>query len=457
MDMNFTAFFLFIFVLQGICLIVGKRSSKGMKTQEDYFLAGKNVRFFPLMMTFLATQVGGGTVLGSAEEAYKYGWTVLLYPLGHTLGLILLGLGIGRKLSQFNVSTIAQIFEVVYRSPFLKKAASILSMVSLFLIFVAQLIASSKFMVSLGVESPLWFILFWGMVIFYTAIGGFKAVVATDLIQASFFIAAFLLCFAYIAFSGNVSVLEVFTNGLIKEEFAFEPSKLYGWLFMPFLFMVIEQDMGQRCFAAKSPRVVSQATLWAGVCTILICTFPVFLGILANNIGIDIPPGASVLMTVIKETTSPVMSALIGCAIIAAIISTADSLINAISSNLSQDFGFSFLKERNIRVSQIITAAIALSGILVSFCFNNVVDLMILSYELSVSCLFAPIFIALFRRQGHLVSAALSIAFGAAGFILFRTIPMELPKELLTVLVSFIGYCMGELVVWRRMGKLAVN
>ena len=60
--------------------------------------------------------------------------------------------------------------------------------------------------------------------------------------------------------------------------------------------------------------------------------------------SLEVPQGGSVLMTTITKTTNPWMTALVGCAVLAAIISTATSLINAISSNLSSDFKLSFLK-----------------------------------------------------------------------------------------------------------------
>jgi len=441
--MNITAFILFLFGLQAICLYIGGKSSKGLKSQADYFLAGKGIRFFPLMMTFLATQVGGGLILGSAEEAYLFGWSVLLYPLGATLGLILLGLGLGRKMAQFQISTVAQIFEVVYHSAFLKKIASALSILSLFMILVAQIIASNKFMVSLGVENKVWFIAFWGIVILYTALGGLKAVVATDIIQAAFFAIVFLMSFGIAAFSSEMPILGTSFAG---EDFTINSTKLYGWLFMPLLFMVIEQDMGQRCFAAESPRTVSKATLWAAAGTFILSMIPIYFGVAARNMGINIPAGSSVLMEVIAQTTTPLVTALAATAILAAIISTADSLINAISSNVSQDFNLSFLNNK-IRGSQIISATIAVAGIFFSFCFNNVVDLLIQSYELSVSCLFVPIFIALLKKHsGNTLSAALAIACGAIGFILFRMVSIELPKELASVLLSFIGYAVGEIV-----------
>src|ERR1700722_17712789 len=107
--MNIYLFVILLFCLQFFYWMLGKRASKGVMDQEEYFLAGKSVSFFPLMMTFLATQVGGGVILGAAEEAYRYGWSVLLYPLGAALGLIVLGIGAGRKLAGLGVNTIAEI------------------------------------------------------------------------------------------------------------------------------------------------------------------------------------------------------------------------------------------------------------------------------------------------------------------------------------------------------------
>ena len=142
--MNLWLFIPLLVFFQAIYWYVGKKSTRKVTDEKDYFLAGKTVRVFPLMMTFLATQVGGGVILGSANETYQFGWPVLLYPLGQGLGLILLGCGVGRKLAEFSVSTIAEIFEVVYDSKMLRKIVSILSIVSLFMVLVAQIIASQK-------------------------------------------------------------------------------------------------------------------------------------------------------------------------------------------------------------------------------------------------------------------------------------------------------------------------
>ncbi|MDE3046349.1 MAG: sodium:solute symporter family protein [Verrucomicrobiota bacterium] len=441
--MNTMVFICTLLGLQGICWWIGKRSSKGMETQTDYFLGGKRVPFFPLVMTFLGGQVGGGLVLGSAQEAARIGWWVLLYPLGQVLGMVWIAAGVGRRLASFGVPTVAQIFEKYYGSPVLKQLASMLSIGSLFMILVAQVLATKGFLLSVGVESKALFLLFWGLVLTYTGMGGFKAVIKTDLIQASFFVTMFGAAFAYAWFWGPVAPLAVTNEAVVSG------SKLSGWLLMPLLFAALEQDTGQRCFAAKSESVLRRSAFTAGGLTFLTCLVPIYFGILAQRWGLSPENGSSVLMGAIQLTTSPVMAALVGAAIMAAILATADSLLNAISSNLSQDFAF--LKKRSLNATRVVSVSIGALAIFVSFYFSNVVDLLIQAYELSVCTLVVPLLAALFKKsRGEFRSAALSIALGAFGFFLFRIIPVEFPREVGAIALSLIGYAIGEFLARRR-------
>lgn len=455
--MNTTVFIGILALLQCLCLWVGKKASNNLQDQQDYFLAGKEVRFFPLLMTFIATQIGGGLVLGAAEEAYQFGWTVLLYPLGACLGFIVLALGIGKKLARFEVSTVAELLGSVYRSPLLKRMASILSIVSLFMILMAQVIASRKFMMSLGMDQTFLFLVFWGIVIIYTVMGGLKAVVSIDIVQALFFIAVFAFGVGYILYTGSFDFFQIVEAGWKGESFDFNPAKLSGWLLMPLLFMVIEQDMAQRCFAARSPRVVTRATAYAALCTLLVCTIPVFIGILGKQSGIVVPAGSSVFMDVIQAFTTPVVSACVGCAVLMAILSTAISLLNAVSSNLSQDFDFHLKGMQSVKLSRRITAGIGLLAVGGSFYGGAIVDLLIQSYELSVYCLFIPVCAALFQSRGNSLAAWLACGLGGLGFCLTRFISFELPKEAFCLILSAVGYGIGVgWVRWKAYSKMQV-
>lgn len=447
--MSILAFIICLFALQLTCLYAGRKSFSDQNDQDDYFLAGRTLKFFPLMMTCIATQVGGGLVLGATEEAYHYGWTVLLYPMGACIGLIILGLGVGKKLAELNVSTSAQIFETIYRSPTLKRIASALSVLTLFMILIGQFIASEKFMASLGVTSKWLFVGFWAIVIVYTTLGGFKAVVTTDIVQVQFFVFAFLLCGAWIFFqlsgSENWSMLSSEPSGAT---FEWDMSKMFGWLLMPLLFMLIEQDMAQRCFSGESSTTVSKAFFWSGICTFLIALFPIAIGVLAHRSDFQYIEGKSVFIEMVTTSTNQYIAAIVGCAILAATISTADSLINAISSNLSLDFDiFTAKKVKNSRIVTIVISSLAL---FLSFFYDNVVNVLIISYELSVSCLFVATVFAIFRKKGHWIPASLSIAFGAAAFIGFHLFSDLFYKPIAILFVSLTGFGIGELLIYAR-------
>jgi len=238
------------------------------------------------------------------------------------------------------------------------------------------------------------------------------------------------------------------------ESFAVGSSKLTGWLLMPLLYMIIEQDMGQRCFAGKSASVVSKAAIWAGILTMVVGVVPIAFGVLAKSANLEIAGGSSVLMSAIVFATNPWVAAIAGCAILAAIISTATSLINAISSNLSQDFEI-FREQKNLGVIRTLTWMLSIGALVVAFSFDNVVNMLILSYELFVSCLLIPILFALFQKKGNFLSGFVSTVFGMIGFCLFKVVSVPLPSEMASILLSLGGYVCGEVYV-RWLGRRKV-
>lgn len=383
-------------------LWLGSRASKGLKTGNDYFLMGRNLGIASLVMTLLATQIGGGTLLGSAEEAYRYGWQVIFYPLGMALGLICMALGFGARVRRLEITTLAEVFEKVYRSPALRKGASMLSIVSLFIILVGQGIAARKFFVSLGFETTWLYCAFWLVLVAYTVLGGLKAVVRTDMLQALFIIVAFGLVFFTVSSATPAATPLPVETGAPRAT----------WLLMPLLFMLIGQDMGQRCSAARRPGIVSLGALIAAVIFMLVCLCPIYLGILARQQGLQIPEGASVLITAVKGLTSPTVSTILVVAILMAIVSTADSLLCSISSNLASDF-----RQQSVKQGQILTFFVGMSALALSFLFDNVVTMLVFSYELTCAILFVPLTMGVLMKGPKKQAALVSMLCGAGGLL----------------------------------------
>jgi SSS family solute:Na+ symporter len=440
--MNQTLFWLLIIGLQLVCLVIAYLASKKQTTRSDYYLAGRTMPFFPLLMTFVATQVGGSLILGSAEDAYYKGWEIIFYPLGAICGFFLLATFLGRRLAALPVSTVAQIFEYSYGSKNLKKLASLLSIVTLFMITVAQVLASQKFLAALHIDHPVWFLAFWTIVFIYTMWGGLAGIAGIDVVQASFFIVVFAASLFDVFATKSITQLDL---SALSSAGSLDPHIWISWFLMPCLFMLIEQDMAQRCFSAKTPAVVRRAALGSALLIFLICIVPISFGLLGKAGGIEVPQGHSVLITLVQAMTSPTLTAAVACAVMMAIISTAVSLIHSISSNLTQDFQPTTTSTpRQLMVSRLVTLAIGFAALFVSTYFDNIVSLVIQSYELSVACLFVPVLMSLLKKQNGPLPATLAIAFGAASFLLFRIIDAPIPKELIELSASAIGFALGQ-------------
>jgi solute:Na+ symporter, SSS family len=446
--------FLFFFFFLGFAMlyaIVGIHASRTFATTTDYFLANRNLGLFSITLTLIATQLGGGMLLGTAEEAYYNGIVGITYTLGVSFGFLLLGMFFAPRLQQLNVVTVAELFETRYNSPTLKKIASILSIITMVGILIAQIVASKKFIASLGFDSHVLFIIFWLLTIAYTVLGGFAAVVITDIYQASFIIIVFGILFVYHAFSTGAPLsmlpaLQSSASGMSYET----AGTLVSALFMPMLFALIEQDLAQRFFASRTPFIARMSALLSTAFMVVFAFIPIYFGIQARLIDCGTEcMFQSPLIPMIASFCPDFIVALTACAVIAAITSTADSLLCAIGSHIVQDFDIRYMTNMNaVLHSQYVVGIVGAVALICSyFVPQHIIGILTSSYELSVSCLLVPLVICYFTKNVKKTSAIGAIIGGLFGFIGFRLYYQPvIAKELITLTLSLAGYLIGLLV-----------
>lgn len=440
--MNIYIFFITIAFFAGLYLFIGKRISSKVKSCEEYFLGKRKFSFFAIAMTLLATQLGGGALIGAADAAYQSGWSVLFYPLGMSLGLIFLSFGFGKGLKKLKINTVAQIFEKKYGSINLKKIASFLSIITLFFILVSQGIAARKFFLSIGIEHFSIFFIFTAAVVLYTTFGGLKGVVKVDIIQMIFVVVTLGIVFFLTLKTGSGAIVASSSNATIS---FYKNNFWISWFLMPFLFMVIEQDMGQRCFAAKNSKTFLKAGIISAIILFACSSIAIYFGVLAKKMGIEIGKSGA-LMTVISATSNPIITAFFAAALLMVIISTADSLLCSIASNVAFDFSFFKNNEKKrLLFAKIVTFTIGSIAICLSFYFNNVLFMLIKSYSLSVCILFVPIAMAILsekfpKLQFSKAACIASMIIGSVAFLFFEFYPAMLSKEIIVLFLSLLGF-----------------
>ena len=84
-----------------------------VKTKADYLVAGRSLPAIVLVLTLLTSWIGGGSLFGGAENAYRNGFAALWQPAGGWLGLLLIYF-IAPRARKFAQFTLPDLLEVRY-------------------------------------------------------------------------------------------------------------------------------------------------------------------------------------------------------------------------------------------------------------------------------------------------------------------------------------------------------
>jgi SSS family solute:Na+ symporter len=441
-------FSLFFIAFSVVYYFVGLMAGQAVASEDDYFLAGRSVGFFPLTATLLATQIGGGLILGIASDAYQYGFAGMYYSFGIALGFIILGCGIAGKMRSFNVATMAELFEKFYHSTRLKQWASFLSILSLSGIFLSQVVASRSLLYGLGVESDALFWIFWVSLVAYTMYGGLPAVVATDILQMIVIVLVFVSAFGVLVYKGLITTAVVPAMLTTSDSFVLSHDYWIACLLMPILFSFVEQDLAQRFFSAKSPGI-ARASSWVAAGGVLIfAAIPAVIGVLARTSQLAIPEGHNPLVVYVGAHLGVVGQALVLCALVAAVASTADSLLCAISSNVVQDFGGMAGRETRLWGARATTVIVGILGVVGSFYCSNILHIVAESYQLLVSSIFVSTIMCFFIQTPSRRAGLWSVV---AGGVLYTSLLFCAPgvgsfRAIIALAGSLIAFVVGHML-----------
>lgn len=262
-----------------------------------------------------------------------------------------------------------------YNNSFLRVASAILSLVALVGILAAQVGAASKIFELLGFGSTTTSAVLASLIfIIYTAVGGLWAAVTAQL--------------------KVINVGEGFTNIVGGGDY-----KFILWLTLPMiLYTLIGQDVYQRIFATKDSKTARNACFLSGIIIIILTLFPVLLGMIGRVMYPEISNPGLALPKIIMDTFPTVLGGIVLVAIIAAIMSTADSILTASTSHVINDIYIKTMKKdiegkekEMLKFSRICTVVIGIFAVVVSVLVPTIVTLLLSSYTLFTGGVFIPV------------------------------------------------------------------
>ena len=435
---------------------------------EGYLLGGRQVGALTTALTLQSTSNSGYMFLGAGGLGFTQGYWALWYAVGDIGGGVLNLSVIGRrmrKMSQvLNALTAIEYLEKRYPSPAVRLFAGALTVVLLGCYVLAQFIAGGKGMAMVsGLDYPLALAIAVTVILLYTFMGGYLAVAYTDLFQS------LVMLFGVVWIVGAaINELGGLTAGNAAVA-AVDPSLLTMWgrglefegkwgIVAGALLIFSVGYMGwphvvTRHMAMSRPSTARQAGAWATAWNLLFVPAPYIAGILA----IVILPGLDDPELAIFEAASQLLPAaatgLVMAAIMAAIMSTADSLLLQTGSIAARDLYERFVnadatEQQMVRVSRGLVLVIAIVGYAVALLQPPTVFSVVVFATTVLGSAFLPAYVcAVWWRKANTPGALASMVVGATVSFAWQLFGLSATTQLHPMLMGVVSSTLTMIVV----------
>ena len=437
-------------------LIYGIVNAYAIKKQQTILLAKKMFSFFSVVFGLMALELGGSMMLGTCQEAYTTGLMGLLYVVGISIGFLLLGFGFAAKMKAMKVESTIDIFEIKYRSPLIRTCASFLSILTLGGLLIGQVVAAKSLVHALGIHNDLIFILIFACIIAYTVVGGLKTAGITYSAQLIYTLVVFSGIFGVCLFKEPPSFFtDILTSNTLSSDTTISFSAIFASIVMPALYYLTDQEFAQPLFGISTKSQAAGAAICASICMVLFSLVPIYFGIKARALQLVITDDMSPLIPILKLLTNNLIVVLALIGIAASLIAMIDYYLWAVSLSITNEISVigKSLKENTQfnKYMVIIVGMVAVGG---SYCTSsNAIQVLLYSYELYDSCLIVPLLMSYFQSDLKKGSAIGAFLLGLSGFFLFRLIPLAIPGQIASLLLSFLGFYLGGIIenIFRRI------
>jgi SSS family solute:Na+ symporter len=452
------AYLVFIF-------IKGVLRSREIDDSDDFLLAGRRVPWFMLLATMGATVVGGGASIGAVGKTYEWGVLMLVVSTGWYLHFIISGLFVAPRFREARLYTVAGYFGHRFgEGP--RFVAFVMSLVFSVGVLGAQMVAFGKIVDSVVPDVPyVWAVVAGGLfVTVYSTAGGLPAVVHTDLYQFVILMVGFLLTLGFCVPDLVTSWSTISTE--VPAHF-FHPAGDKGVAFMLTTFLAFflgetfSPAYATRYCAGTDPASTRRGIVGAGL--FLAVTYPAILFFIALYGRLHFPevdPEKALPLTLLA-LNNRVVGALLVAALLSAVMSSADSVLNSTTTIFVKDLYEHMFKRgeggsaSSLRVARGWSAVLGVLGIVLALVLPDVIDLLLFTYNLWAPAIIVPVLVGVLSRRRSrrmnrivLVTMVLSVAL-TVGYM-FTDLDETVQPSVFGVAVASVVLLAGLLVTRSR-------
>lgn len=407
-----------------------------VRTEDDFFVAGRRLPAVLVAFSVFATWFGAETCVGAAGAACEEGiHATSVEPFAYGVCLVLAGLLLAAPMWRLGVTTLADLFRKRF-GPRVERLAAFVLLPSSVYWAAAQVRAFGQVLVAsdVGIELEVAIAIAAVVAIVYTVLGGLLADVYTDAIQSVALVVGLIVAViaAISCFDGGFAEWSAVAAERLEVTLAPRdadaPSMLAiteAWA-IPILGSITAQEVLQRTMAARNPSAARIAGTSGGLMYLAIGLLPVLVGVVGPDLvervpGLELPEDPEQLLPQFARATLPTaLYVLFAGALVSAILSTIDSSLLVASSLVSRNV---VLAGRDVPEKQRLLAArlgVIVFGILAWVLAQGSDGIYTLIEEASAfgsSGVFVAVFFGLFTRFGGARAAAAALAVGVVVYV----------------------------------------
>lgn len=431
-------------------LVIGIAVARRAGTQDDFLVAGRKLPIWILSATIIATWFGGGTMLGGAGAGYEGGFLAAIAdPFGGALVLILVGFFFVRTFRRMKLLTVVEFFEDRFGY-----VAGVVASIGLLLSNIgwtgAMMVAFGHVFQTLTGIPMEWGILGGAVIVIgYTTVGGMWAVALTDFVQVIIIAIGLVMLLTVVlidlgGWSAIAPQLPEHSFRMIPLEHTTE--RWLSYLRLWFIFGLADlsaQTLMQRVFAAKSEQVAQNSFYLAGAGYLLLGLIPVTLGIIASVTMPGLEDPETVIPRLAIEHLHPVAIAIFVGAMLAAIMSSADSALLAsasiISVNIAPLFKRNLEPAQRLLVTRIAIPVCGIFAVYVAMKVQVVLELMFDANSFMMASVTIPFIAGVWWKKANRTGALAAMAVGFITWISIEWLYPNLAGDVLGLLCAAVA------------------
>jgi SSS family transporter len=462
-----TVYVLVLVVYLGALAAIGMAMSKKSKSAGDFAIGGRSVGPWVTALSFVAAYYSSVVIIGGGAFGWRFGLSTLWVGAGNVLiGTTLAWIVLGRRIRRFTENLDAMALPGFFYGRYGSAEARIFSAAVTALFLIIYNVSVLKGMANafeVLMDLPYWAgVLISGIVIlFYTAVGGYLAVVWTSMVQAIVMIAALtLLTFMSLQHVGGMSELVARLNavdpGLVNTP------GTWGWAgLISFTLIVSLGTWGMPQLIVRFYSIRNDQMLRLGTVIVTlgasIALLPYLNGAVARVLVPDLESADQAIPALTALVLNDWGGALFLAGVVAAGMSTFAGVLIIISSSMVRDvwiqgLGRALTPAAELKANRLMSLGVGIVSLLIALRPPALVlVLTAFSWAVIASTNLWPLLFGIYWKRTSAKATYVSMVAGVASALVWQAWPRlgmpELPAALAGVHGFVVGTAVGLVVI----------